>query len=216
MASKRDTNQLTIKGNPTDSEAKLLAQTALRPTVQAASTLQQYGEGTFGHLDIGELVSALTEQTQASIDGDLGRAEAMLTAQAHTLDAIFNILARRAALNMGEYLEAADRYIKLALKAQSQCRSTWETLGAIKNPPMVGYAKQANISQGHQQVNNGSSTTTESQASARENSELQNKLLEKTDAKRLDSRATRTAVGVNQTMAAVGEVDGTEDSIGQS
>ena len=40
---------------------------------------------------------------------------------------------------------------KLALKAQSQCRATLETLAAIKNPPVI-FVKQAN---GHQQVNNG-------------------------------------------------------------
>src|SRR5690606_26950893 len=47
------------------------------------------------------------------------------------------------------------RYMRLALKAQSQCRTTLETLAAIKNPPVV-FAKQANIAHGPQQVNNGS------------------------------------------------------------
>jgi hypothetical protein len=74
----------------------------------------------------------------------------MLTAQAHSLDAIFNKLAQRAALNMGEYMQACETYLKLALRAQSQCRATWETLSTIKNPPVMGYVKQANIAQGHQ------------------------------------------------------------------
>ncbi len=69
----------------------------------------------------------------------------------NTLDSIFNSLVQRA-IN-SEYLDHLDRYLKLALRAQSQCRATWETLAAIKNPPIV-YAKQANIAQGHQQVNN--------------------------------------------------------------
>ena len=43
--------------------------------------------------------------------------------------------------------------MRLALKAQSQCRATVETLATIKNPPVV-YAKQANFANGHQQVNN--------------------------------------------------------------
>jgi hypothetical protein len=46
-----------------------------------------------------------------------------------------------------------ETFLRLALKAQSQCRATLETLAAIKNPPVV-FAKQANISSGHQQVNN--------------------------------------------------------------
>ena len=53
----------------------------------------------------------------------------MLTAQAHTLDALFTALVQRAALNSGEYIGAADTYNRLALKAQSQCRATLETLG---------------------------------------------------------------------------------------
>jgi hypothetical protein len=49
---------------------------------------------------------------------------------------------------------AAESYFKMALKAQNQCRMTLETLSNIKNPPVV-YAKQANIANGPQQVNNG-------------------------------------------------------------
>jgi hypothetical protein len=83
----------------------------------------------------------------------------MLTAQAHTLDAIFGNCARRAAANMGEYMHAAELYLRLALKAQSQCRATLETLAAIKNPAPVAFVRQANISAGPQQVNNGTAST---------------------------------------------------------
>ena len=44
--------------------------------------------------------------------------------------------------------------MRLALRAQSQCRATLETLAVLKNPPVV-YAKQANVTTGPQQVNNG-------------------------------------------------------------
>ena len=87
--------------------------------------------------------------------GDLAGAERMLAAQApRTLDAIFNEMARRAALNMGQHIEAMDVYMRLALKAQSQARATLETLATIKNPPVV-IARQANVTTGPQQVNNG-------------------------------------------------------------
>jgi hypothetical protein len=36
----------------------------------------------------------------------------------------------------------------LALKAQSQCRATLETLAAIKNPQPVAFVRQANIAHG--------------------------------------------------------------------
>ena len=50
---------------------------------------------------------------------------------------------------MGEYLLATETYLRLALKAQSQCRATLETLAAIKNPPVI-FAKQANVTTGPQ------------------------------------------------------------------
>ncbi len=56
-------------------------------------------------------------------------------------------------MNAGEYLDATDRYMRLALKAQAQCRATLETLAKIKNPPTL-FAQQANIAHGPQQVNN--------------------------------------------------------------
>ena len=64
-------------------------------------------------------------------------------------------MARQAALNLGHYLETVERYLKLALRAQSQSRATWETLSTIKHPPMANYVGQANVSNGHMQVNNG-------------------------------------------------------------
>ncbi len=110
----------------------------LRPTVQAAVTLKEYDK-SFGALNLNGLIAALSEQTRASNDGDLSRAEAMLTTQAHTLDAIFNNLASRAI--KAEYMNNLDTYLKMALRAQSQSRATWEALSAIKHPPTMGYVK---------------------------------------------------------------------------
>ena len=75
-------------------------------------------------------------------------------AQAVALNAMFTQLAHRAQINLGQYLDASERYLRLALKAQGQCRATLETLAVIKNPPTV-FARQANIAHGPQQVNNG-------------------------------------------------------------
>ena len=46
--------------------------------------------------DLVGLIEGLAAQEKAVNDGDLKRAEAMLTIQAHTLDSIFNNLAQRA------------------------------------------------------------------------------------------------------------------------
>lgn len=54
-----------------------------------------------------------------------------------------------------EYLKQFQAYLGLALKAQAQCRATLEALAEIKNPRPMAFVKQANISGGPQQVNNG-------------------------------------------------------------
>ncbi len=193
---KRDPNNLDVPALPDVSKEETLAKTALRPTTQAAVTLQLYDKQFLGELDLMSLVDGLSTQVKATIDGDLGRAEAMLTAQAHTLDAIFNNLARRAI--SAEYLSQLEAYLKLSLRAQSQCRSTWEAVSAIQNPPIT-YVKQANIAQ-LQQVNNATP--------AGENKNSQNELLENQHGERLDTTTTGTTIEANPAMAALEEVNG--------
>ncbi len=154
-ASNTDANRLKVEKDPAQSDEAQVAGVALGGVAANALTARTFAAGTFGTLDMTECVHVLRKRADATHAGDLKHAEALLTAQAVTLDAIFNEMARRAALNMGKYMDATERYMRLALKAQSQCRTTLETLAAIKNPPVV-FAKQANIAHGPQQVNNGS------------------------------------------------------------
>lgn len=209
-AKKRDPNQITVVAKPNEEKAVSLARTVLRPTVQAAVTLKDYSKN-YGDLDLLGLIDCLTEQTKAATEGDLARGEAMLTAQAHTLDAVFNNLAQRAI--KAEYMDNLDRYLKLALRAQSQCRATWETLATIKNPPIMGYVRQANIAHGHQRVNNASSTTGDT-SRARENTNLQSKLLEENHGERLDIGETGAAGQADPAMAPVGKVNRTKNPEG--
>ncbi len=209
-AKKRDPNQITAAGKPNEDKAVAIARAVLRPTVQAAVTLKEYGK-SYGDLELSGLIDALTAQTRAVTDGDLGRGEAMLAVQAHTLDAVFNNLARRA-IN-AEYMDNLDRYLKLALRAQSQCRATWETLAAMKNPPMMGYVRQANIAHGPQQVNNAASTAGDT-SRPRENASLQSKLLEENSGERLDIGAAGAAGRTNPAMAPLGKGDRTKDAGG--
>ena len=103
-------------------------------------------------LDTPSLIDALRQQTKAVQQGDLRAAEAMLMNQATALQSLFVKLTELGlAANQLKQWEAS---LRLALKAQSQCRATLETLAAIKNPPIV-YAKQANVTTGLQQINNG-------------------------------------------------------------
>ena len=146
MASKRKSDEqkrskaTANTGDSGDDHNDFMARTALRPTVQAAMTISEYCKG-LGNLDLLSLTDALSEQTGLAINGNLQRGEAMLTTQAHSLDAIFNNLAQRA-IN-AEYVNMLEQYLRLALRAQSQCRATWESLAMIKSPPVAGYVGQA-------------------------------------------------------------------------
>jgi len=186
-----------------------LARTVLRPSIGHAATLTKVLKRAYGDRGLAELAEELSEQCQSVIDGKLGRPEAMLTAQAHTLDALFGDLTRLAYCNWFTNLDSAERLMKLALRAQSQCRATLETLATIKNPPMV-IARQANIAHGPQQVNNGSDTSTRPGARARENQTEQSKLLEQTHGERMDCGAASQAIGSDPAVATVGAFDRTE------
>lgn len=181
------------------------ARTLLRPSVNAAATIQTMQGDNH---EINALAREISAQIAAVNGGDLKRAEGMLIAQAHTLDEIFNSLARRACRNMREYLDAAERYMRLALKAQSQCRATLETLAAVKNPPVL-FAKQANIAAGPQQVNNGVPAGDVSRAREIENPS--NQLLEAKHGERLDFGTQGAAGTFDKPMEAVGAVNRTED-----
>jgi hypothetical protein len=156
-----------------------------------------------GELDLTECVAALVTLTQRVKDGDLGDAESLLTAQAVALNTIFTELTRRSLVNMGDYLDAAERYMRLALKAQSQCRATIETLALMKNPPTV-FAKQANIAHGPQQVNNGLVLPSRAEKTISEPIEL----LEAAHGERMDFRTAGTAGACDQELAPVGTVHG--------
>lgn len=58
----------------------------------------------------------------------------MLATQAQTLDAIFTEMARRSAINMGDYIKASETYMRVALKAQANCRATLEALAKLHQP----------------------------------------------------------------------------------
>lgn len=66
--------------------------------------------------------------------GDMALVSRMLATQAVALDSIFGEFARRSSLNMGSHIDAAERYARLALKAQSNSRATLEALAKLHQP----------------------------------------------------------------------------------
>jgi hypothetical protein len=122
-----------------------------------------------------------------------------MTVQAITLDKIFVEMARRAASNMGQYRDTMAVYMKLALKAQSQCRTTLQTLAEIKNPQPFNFVKQANIANGPQQINNG---VPDRDSRAGKNQNQPNELLEvQHGSQTLDEGTTGATIGQDPAMA---------------
>ncbi len=142
------------------------------------------------------MLATLRDQAAAVQSGDLSHAEAMLINQASSLQALFVRLSERAMEQT--QMPNLEGFMRLALRAQSQCRATLETLATIKNPPIV-YARQANITSGPQQVNNGMATQVrENQIEPIKQSGGNYELLP-------DARASQAESGVNPALETVGE-----------
>ncbi len=105
--------------------------------------------------DPGVFLDPIAKTANKASDGDLTDMEAMLASQAIALDTLFSSLVHRSCSNMGQYFDAANEYMKLALKAQTQCKTTIESLANIKQSKIV---VQNNIAQ-YQQVNNDGQIT---------------------------------------------------------
>ena len=202
MAPTKSTNAAVSMTSDVEKKKGHPATVALDPVCGNALIVTEFAPKMFGKVDELSAVVELQKRAKAVQGGDLTSAEAMLTGQAAALNAMFLELARRGGANMGANLEVMESYMRLALKAQSQCRSTLETLAAIKNPPVV-YARQANFANGPQQVNNGA------RAHAGEEKTTPNKLLEvgHDEGERLDLGTPGQAVSGDPALAAVGAVD---------
>lgn len=169
--------------------------------VQNAGALEPWA-AVFGTLDMNGLSQELKDATaRVTKDGDMREPEAMLYGQAVALQTIFTSLSRRAANNAnGGFLGAAETYLRLALKAQAQCRVTIETLNEMKNPRPVAFVRQANIAHGPQQINNGAPPrASETETSPNELSGASHELLE-------DARASQGAIGAHPHLATLGAV----------
>ena len=172
-------------------------------------TASRFAKGSFGVLDLTEPTSVVNEKVARIKGGDTSDLEATLTSQAVTLDAVFHELARRAALNMGEHLAATESNMRLAFKAQAQCRSTLETANEIKYPKQATFVRQQNIA-GQQQVNNGTDNGTSTRMGAHAHgkpSNQPNELFEAQHGERMDAGATGKTGGADLHLEAVGKID---------
>jgi hypothetical protein len=148
-------NALTVEQSPDETGAQAMARRLLEPHARHALTASTFAKQMLGGdneapgmMDFVDHMQSATSKAEA---GDLAIASRLLAAQAITLDSMFTELARRTALNMSEYVNAAERYGRLALKAQNNCRATLEALAKL-HQPREQTVRHVHVNQGGQAI----------------------------------------------------------------
>lgn len=139
LADKKPPNNALYVGKLDDEDINFAtARAILGPDFRHAVSVSQVLKAQFGNLDgapgFGDYADAIHARGDAAAKGELAFASRTLAAQAMTLDTIFTEMARRMALNMGEYLGATETYARIALKAQAQSRAALEALAKLHQP----------------------------------------------------------------------------------
>ncbi len=192
------------KQNDNDAKGVAFADVITGPAVSALCVIQAAtSKGVSDKIDAPGMLTVLEQHAAAVNRGDMTRAEDMLINQATALQSLFTSLTERGFAQ--STMPNLEGFMRLALRAQSQCRATLETLAAIKNPPIV-YARQANVTTGPQQINNGTAAPPQ----AREIETDQSQLSRGTHELLPDARASGNASRVNPAMETLGEIDRAE------
>ncbi|MCB1943159.1 MAG: hypothetical protein KDI53_14135 [Candidatus Accumulibacter sp.] len=152
------------------------------------------------HIDVPTILEQLRNEAAAVHCGDLSRTESMLMNQATALQTLFARLVE-SSMKAG-MLPQQETAMRLALKAQSQCRATLETLVAVKNPPIV-YAKQANLTTGPQQINNAVAAPSRARGKKTKPTQLSGGSHELLS----DARASSFACGIDPALETLGNLD---------
>jgi hypothetical protein len=164
-----------------------------------AMVIDGYSNGVCNQMDMEYARGVIGEATEAIKRGDLSNLEEMLYAQAIALNLMFVSLSRRASIQTN--VDIRSSITNLALKSQNQSRNTLQALINLKQPASTQFIKQANIAQGHQQVNN----------LAEKNIPPQNELLKGSYAE-LDIGTAPTTTGIDTTLETVGKVHRRKDT----
>ncbi len=160
-----------------------------------------------------ELLASVELLGERVAAGDFRDVERMMAAQIVVMNAGFTSLMARA--TQSQPMEAFETYMRYGLRFQNQCRATAETLATMKMPPV--FAKQANISNGPQQVNNTvGERPTVMVARVPRPLPVPSKLLEASQhGERLDGGTEGATAAGDPALEAVGVLDGARKSGGK-
>ncbi|GGZ21586.1 hypothetical protein [Asticcacaulis endophyticus] len=131
-------SKILVEPSKDETEGEAVARAILRPGIRHGDVASSFGSKIMGKgvtlPEIGDYTHYVNQVSKSAIEGDLTFASRTLAAQALTLDNMFTEFARRAAMNLGEYINAAETYARLALKAQANSRATLEALAKLHQP----------------------------------------------------------------------------------
>ena len=169
-------------------------------------------QGYLSYVNNGSNLTALNDAAQAMgkrvAADDFSDLERMLLSQATALQAMFTDLALRSRqVDMAAHMQMMTA---LALKCATGSRQAITALAELRMPKTVLFAKQANVTSGPQQVNNGVMTTPPASRTATIQ-DRPNELLEATHGNCLDTRAPSTASRADSVMATLGAIHGAGD-----
>lgn len=118
----------------TDSMTRAMVGPYLRHGIVAKGLADKMTGKLPGDPQLDDYGRAIKAKAGLACKGDTTMTSELLTAQALSLDALFTELARRATMNLGDYPTAAERYARLAFKAQANCRTSLEALAKLHQP----------------------------------------------------------------------------------
>ena len=188
MTDKKQVLTLKIEKDQTKEEA--IAEFNSKSEFLSTAVKESFDIGLGDDFDFQANMKVLERATKQIKSGDLSKIEEMYISQAMALEVMFASLARRAKVQ--DKLLQYETHMRLAFKAQNQCRATLQALVQLKQPSQTTFVKQANIAQGHQQVNN----------LPEKNITPQNELLKDSYAQ-LDNRTTPATKGIDTTLEAL-------------
>lgn len=202
---------LKIRQKKDESWEEAKARAAMSPVYTGSLTARRFAS-LEEELDTNAAVAAVYAVIERVRSNEMHDMENILVAQAIALNCVFTQMAGRASANMNTNLEKTEAFMRMALRAQANCRATIETLAEVKNPRTTNFVRQQNNAH-QQQVNNGvSMTESAARAPASKKTNVRNELLEVQDGERLDTRAESTTGGADQNVATVEQVHRAKDT----
>ena len=133
-----DARPAVIEGRKGEGEAMTMARAMVGPYLRhgiAGSSLAGKTAGKLpGEPQFDDFAQVIKSAAADTARGEMALPSDILMAQALSPDAIMTELMHRATMNLGDYPLAAERYARLAFKAQSNCRATLEALAKLHQP----------------------------------------------------------------------------------